>query len=148
MRGARFRRVLCDDLWLGGAHSPCSSRPARLVVWNTAVESWKRHACALVRRNLSAQEWNLYVGPDKPDEPACRGERGADSRPPRALSPRPSGPHTGRAAQRKKWRTRVELANAIFEYLEIFHNGQRRHSAIGMITPIEYEILHQTPWGT
>lgn len=26
-------------------------------------------------------------------------------------------------------RTRIELDNAIFEYLEIFHNRQRRHSA-------------------
>jgi transposase InsO family protein len=42
---------------------------------------------------------------------------------------------------RKRWRTRVELANAIFEYLEICHNRQRRHSAIGMLTPIEYETL-------
>ena len=25
---------------------------------------------------------------------------------------------------------RVELANAIFEYLEIFHNRQRRHSSL------------------
>src|SRR2546426_12815533 len=40
---------------------------------------------------------------------------------------------------RKSWRTRVELANAIFEYLEIFHNRQRRHSALGMLTPIEFE---------
>ena len=46
---------------------------------------------------------------------------------------------------RKRWRTRVELANAIFEYLEIFHNRQRRHSALGMRTPVEYEMLHQTP---
>jgi putative transposase len=38
---------------------------------------------------------------------------------------------------RQRWRTRVELANAIFEYLEIFHNRQRRHSALGMLTPIE-----------
>ncbi len=45
---------------------------------------------------------------------------------------------------RKKWRTRVELPNAIFEYLEIFHNRQRRHSALDMHTPIEYETLHQT----
>jgi len=42
------------------------------------------------------------------------------------------------------WRTRVELANAIFEYLEIFHNRQRRHSAPGMLTPIEFETRHQT----
>jgi NAD(P)-dependent dehydrogenase (short-subunit alcohol dehydrogenase family) len=34
---------------------------------------------------------------------------------------------------------RPELANAIFEYLEIFHNRQRRHSALGMLTPAEYE---------
>jgi len=45
---------------------------------------------------------------------------------------------------RSRWRTRVELANAIFEYLEVFHNRQRRHSAIEMRTPIEYEILHRT----
>jgi hypothetical protein len=44
---------------------------------------------------------------------------------------------------RKKWKTRIELANAIFDYLEIFHNRQRRHSSIGMLTPIEYEMLHQ-----
>ncbi|WP_043601194.1 integrase core domain-containing protein, partial [Nocardia otitidiscaviarum] len=42
---------------------------------------------------------------------------------------------------RKRWRTRIELANAIFEYLEIFHNRQRRHSALGMRTPIEYEMM-------
>jgi transposase InsO family protein len=40
---------------------------------------------------------------------------------------------------RHRWRTRVELANAIFEYLEIFHNCQRRHSALGMLTPIQFE---------
>jgi transposase InsO family protein len=41
---------------------------------------------------------------------------------------------------RRRWRTRLELANALFEYLEIFHNRQRRHSALGMLTPIEYEL--------
>jgi transposase InsO family protein len=45
---------------------------------------------------------------------------------------------------RRRWRTRIELANAIFEYLEIFHNRRRRHSALGMLTPIEYETLHPT----
>jgi transposase InsO family protein len=44
---------------------------------------------------------------------------------------------------RKRWRTRTELANALFEYLEIFHNRQRRHSALGMLTPVEFEIRHQ-----
>jgi putative transposase len=40
---------------------------------------------------------------------------------------------------RQRWHTRVELANAIFEYLEVFHNRQRRHSSLGMLTPLEFE---------
>jgi transposase InsO family protein len=44
---------------------------------------------------------------------------------------------------RQRWRTRVELANAIFEYLEIFHNRHRRHSSLGMLTPVEFEARHQ-----
>jgi hypothetical protein len=45
---------------------------------------------------------------------------------------------------RRSWRTRVELANAIFEYLEIFHNRQRRRSALSMLTPVEFETRHET----
>jgi len=41
---------------------------------------------------------------------------------------------------RQRWKTRTELANAIFEYLEIFHNRQRRHSSLGMLSPVEYEL--------
>lgn len=38
---------------------------------------------------------------------------------------------------RHRWRTGIELANAIFEYLEIFHNRHRRHSSLGMLTPLQ-----------
>ena len=31
------------------------------------------------------------------------------------------------------------LANAIFEYLEIWHNRKRRHSQLGWLTPLECE---------
>ncbi len=34
----------------------------------------------------------------------------------------------------QRWRTRLELANALFEYLEIFHNRRSRHSSLGMLT--------------
>jgi transposase InsO family protein len=44
---------------------------------------------------------------------------------------------------RKRWHTRIELANAIFEYLEIWHNRQRRHTSLGMLTPVEFETRHQ-----
>jgi putative transposase len=40
---------------------------------------------------------------------------------------------------RTKWNTRLELANAIFEYLEIWHNRKRRHSQLGWLTPLEFE---------
>jgi transposase InsO family protein len=46
---------------------------------------------------------------------------------------------------RQRWNTRLELANAIFEYLEIFHNRKRRHSSLGMLAPIEYEKMHAYP---
>ena len=36
---------------------------------------------------------------------------------------------------RKRWKPGIEVANAIFDYLEVFHNRQRRHSALGMRTP-------------
>jgi len=45
---------------------------------------------------------------------------------------------------RKRWRTRVELANAIFDYLEIFHSRQRRHSSLGILTPVELQA-HRRP---
>lgn len=41
----------------------------------------------------------------------------------------------------KSWATRAELASAIFNYIEIFHNRQRRHSSLGYRTPVEYENL-------
>jgi putative transposase len=43
---------------------------------------------------------------------------------------------------RRRWKTRIELATAIHDYIELFHNTRRRHSALGMLTPTEYEILH------
>ena len=46
---------------------------------------------------------------------------------------------------RKRWSTRLELANAMFEYLEIFHNRKRRHSSLGMLTPVEFEARRRQP---
>ena len=44
---------------------------------------------------------------------------------------------------RQVWNTRLGLANALFEYLEIFHNRQRRHSALRMLTPVEFETRRE-----
>jgi putative transposase len=44
---------------------------------------------------------------------------------------------------RKRWKTRVELATAMHDYIEIWHNTRRRHSALNMLTPTEFEQQHQ-----
>lgn len=44
---------------------------------------------------------------------------------------------------RQTWRTRIELANAIFEYIEIYYNRSRRHSAIGFDSPVTFETLQK-----
>jgi len=45
---------------------------------------------------------------------------------------------------RQPWRTNLELAIAIADYIEHFYNTSRRHSALGYLTPSEYERLHST----
>jgi transposase InsO family protein len=43
---------------------------------------------------------------------------------------------------RRTWKTRIELAAAIHDYIEAFHNTRRRHSSLQMLTPSEYEHRH------
>lgn len=40
---------------------------------------------------------------------------------------------------RKTWGTRAELGRAIFEWIEGWYNPRRRHSALGQISPVDYE---------
>jgi putative transposase len=37
------------------------------------------------------------------------------------------------------WRTRRELPESIFEWLEVWYNASRRHNSIDMLSPIDYE---------
>ena len=43
----------------------------------------------------------------------------------------------------RKWRTRTELSTEIFDWIEVFYNRTRRHSALGMLAPVAYEKLHR-----
>ena len=45
----------------------------------------------------------------------------------------------------KTWQTRDELANAIFEWIECWYNPKRRHSSIGMHSPVTFDTLHTGP---
>jgi putative transposase len=42
----------------------------------------------------------------------------------------------------RTWQTREELANAVFEWIECWYNPERRHSSIGMHSPITFETVH------
>ena len=37
------------------------------------------------------------------------------------------------------WTTRAAACTELFEYLELFYNGQRRHSALGYLSPRAFE---------
>jgi putative transposase len=40
---------------------------------------------------------------------------------------------------RNAWPTRRSARTAVFEYIECFYNSRRRHSAVGYLSPVEYE---------
>jgi Transposase and inactivated derivatives len=46
------------------------------------------------------------------------------------------------------WRTRDELANAIFSFIEIRYNRKRRHSTLGYLSPVDYERSMQATQAT
>ena len=39
----------------------------------------------------------------------------------------------------EKYRTREQLQHTLFEYLEVYYNRIRRHSANGWLSPIQFE---------
>ncbi len=39
----------------------------------------------------------------------------------------------------RTWRTRAELASAIFEWIEGWYNPRRRHTSVGDLSPVAYE---------
>ena len=41
------------------------------------------------------------------------------------------------------WATRADARAAVFEYLEVFYNGQRRHSSLGYLSPVAFEQRYE-----
>ncbi len=40
----------------------------------------------------------------------------------------------------ENFRTREEARRAVFEYLEMFYNRIRRHSTLGYLSPVDFEL--------
>jgi putative transposase len=43
---------------------------------------------------------------------------------------------------RRSFRSHSEARMAVFQFIEGFYNPSRRHSALGYLSPIEYERKH------
>jgi putative transposase len=43
----------------------------------------------------------------------------------------------------RRYRTRAEARQDIFEYIEVFYNRRRLHSSLGYLSPVQYEQLPQ-----
>lgn len=46
----------------------------RISVWDLSIESWQEHACKLVGRNLTQDEWKQHLG-GRPYRETCRARR-------------------------------------------------------------------------
>ena len=44
---------------------------------------------------------------------------------------------------RSHWRSRTQARSEVFEYIEVFYNRQRRHSALRYLSPDEFEVRHR-----
>ena len=44
---------------------------------------------------------------------------------------------------RRRYRTRSEARAALFEYIEVFYNARRKHSALGYLSPVAFEEKHR-----
>jgi hypothetical protein len=40
-------------------------------LWPVTLDGWIRHACTLAKRNLTKDEWDQFVGPDRPYVRTC-----------------------------------------------------------------------------
>ncbi len=40
---------------------------------------------------------------------------------------------------RRSWPTKAELRTEVFDYIEVFYNRERRHSRLGMLSPVNFE---------
>jgi putative transposase len=48
---------------------------------------------------------------------------------------------------RRTWPSRLELQSAVFESIEALYDRQRRHSTLGMLSPVTHEQLRLSPLG-
>jgi len=48
---------------------------------------------------------------------------------------------------RRSWQSKAELRTAVFDYIEVVYNRQRRHRTLGMLSPADFENRALAPPG-
>jgi WD40 repeat protein len=42
------------------------SSDGKIILWDLRLETWRSRACEIANRNLTAEEWNRYLGNEQP----------------------------------------------------------------------------------
>jgi WD40 repeat protein len=42
-----------------------------VILWNVNLEEWSSKACRIANRNLTQEEWNMFIGPEQPYQLTC-----------------------------------------------------------------------------
>ncbi len=131
-----------------------------LDLFSRAVVGWAMSA--RITRHLTLQALTMALGRRRPPRDWCITPTGAASTPATTIG-EPSGPRDRlqhepqgncwdnavaesffatvkvELAHDAAWATRGQARGEVFEYIEQFYNGQRRHSALGYLSPLTFE---------
>jgi len=60
-----------DDLFFSSADSLFSVSQATVIRWDLRVGAWTTHGCQIAGRNLTEEEWKLFIGDDQKYHRTC-----------------------------------------------------------------------------
>jgi putative transposase len=136
---------LCSRLIVGWAAGDMKDRWLTIAAFRTAV-GWRRPPPMLVNHS---DRGGQYACPDYAAALRACGAVASMSRPgnPHDNAPMESFIKTFKAefVYRNSFETRREAIAKAGEYLQVYYNCRRRHSALGYLSPVEYEKQLRKP---
>jgi transposase InsO family protein len=130
---------LCSRMIVGWTAGVRKDRRLTIAALETAV-GWRRPSAALVHHS---DQGGQYACPDYAGVLEKYGALASMSRPgtPHDNAPMESFIKTLKVEliYRHQFETREEAITAVGEYIQVFYNCRRRHSALGYLSPAEYE---------
>ncbi|MCB0191782.1 MAG: trypsin-like peptidase domain-containing protein [Anaerolineae bacterium] len=65
-------QVKAIDFSPDGKSMASGSTNGEVMLWDVDLESWRNRACEIANRNLTVEEWNLFIGSDIPYQTPCQ----------------------------------------------------------------------------